>query len=112
MDHFTKRTLIDTQMLHLPTFSLLFFSKKRALHHDDQRRRHPGLAQSVHWARTSTRDLTAVTVRALLASEVRTEDGLLTDGAVLGTTEEEEEEGVIRWGHANRVGCGWIQAKF
>ena len=73
----------------------------------------PGIAQSVHWARTPAGEtgLTAQAMAALIESELQIEDGLI-DGLYTNFGSLAETEGgndVVAWGHATHVGCGWIQ---
>ena len=94
---------------------------KTRLHHDSWRQRstvlesgfynEPGVAQTVHWARTTGFDLNGQILEALIESDVRTEDGLV-DGLMTNLPyqkEVEENEAVVVFGQATHVGCGWIQ---
>ena len=66
----------------------------------------PGVAQSVHWARTGDFDLNGQILEALLESDLYIEDGLV-DG--LMTNLPYTENDVVAFGEATHVGCGWIQ---
>lgn len=90
----------------------------RLLHHDRKEDRQvlkegqdgnsdPGIAQSVHWARSKDLDLTSDVIQMLLESQLKIEDGLI-DG-FFSQISGDEQENVILWGHATHVGCGWIQ---
>ncbi len=72
----------------------------------DQFHDEPGVAQTVHWARTSGLDLNGETLEALMESNVATEDGLI-DGMM--TNLHFTEENTVVFGEATHVGCGWIQ---
>ena len=87
------------------------------LHHDpwhqrsavlnvDQMHHGPGVAQSVHWARTGDFDLNGRILEALLESDLSTEDGLI-DG--LMTNLPYTDSDFVAFGQATHVGCGWIQ---
>ena len=87
------------------------------LHHDpwhqrsavlnvDQMHHGPGVAQSVHWARTGDFDLNGSILEALLESDLSTEDGLI-DG--LMTNLPYTDSDLVAFGQATHVGCGWIQ---
>ena len=66
----------------------------------------PGVAQTIHWARTK-QGLGKEEVAELLDSNISIEEGLI-DG--LFTSFGENDEGnILSWGHATHVGCGWIQ---
>ncbi len=65
-----------------------------------------GISQSVHWARTNNSGLTDSVIKALLDSDIRTEEGAALVGGGIGF---EGGGDVIRWAHATHVGCGWIQ---
>ena len=66
------------------------------------------IAQTVHWARTSSLDINSEVIEALLASDLQSEDGLI-DGLFASFHDDEDDDNVIAWGHATHVGCGWIQ---
>ena len=98
-------------------------TKPEKLHHDSWRQRsvilkeensdrfhnEPGVAQTVHWARTPGFDLNGAILEALLESETQTEEGLV-DGLMTNLPYHEEgDENVVVFGQATHVGCGWIQ---
>jgi len=64
----------------------------------------PGVAQSVHWARTTSLSpgLNRKVLKELISSEIKVFDGFF-DGIY------EKNATILRWGHATHVGCGWIQ---
>ena len=72
----------------------------------------PGIAQSVHWARTSESGLNLEAMASLLDSDLQIEDGLI-DGLYtnFGTLADSlnSDDDIVAWGHATHVGCGWIQ---
>ena len=67
----------------------------------------PGVAQTVHWARTLGGGLDGPVVTKLLDSEVAIEEGLI-DG-LFTSLGSKDEDNILSWGHATHVGCGWIQ---
>ena len=69
----------------------------------------PGVAQTVHWARTNQMDFASQdTIDALIDSDLSIEEGLI-DGVFAKLGEEDDEGNVLSWGQATHVGCGWIQ---
>ena len=77
----------------------------------------PGVAQTVHWARTTGFDLNGEILEALIESDVQIEDGLV-DGLMTNLPEHNEaissksgenDEKLVVFGQATHVGCGWIQ---
>jgi len=99
------------------------------LHHDSWRQRstvleasdgnfhnEPGVAQTVHWARTPGFDINGKILEALIESHVQTEDGLV-DGLMTNLAFSESDSGsstnsnknLVVFGQATHVGCGWIQ---
>ena len=69
----------------------------------------PGVAQTVHWARTSKMGFgNKEVIDALIDSELSIEEGLI-DGVFARLGDEDEEGNVLSWGQATHVGCGWIQ---
>jgi len=96
------------------------------LHHDSWKQRstvlensdgnfynEPGVAQSVHWARTPGFDINGKILEALIESHIQTEDGLV-DGLITNLPFHESEaakdsEKLVVFGQATHVGCGWIQ---
>eukprot|EP00095_Tigriopus_kingsejongensis_P004672 maker-scaffold1703_size30640-snap-gene-0.8 protein:Tk04672 transcript:maker-scaffold1703_size30640-snap-gene-0.8-mRNA-1 annotation:"venom allergen 3-like" len=91
--------------------------RPKQLHHDHRDQRlvsvedrftnDPGIAQSVHWVRSNTFDLSQRTMIELANSEIQTEDGLI-DG-LFTTTLQNGGGHMITFGQATHVGCGWIQ---
>ena len=67
----------------------------------------PGVAQTVHWARTEDGGLDGGLVTRLLDSEVAIEEGLI-DG-LFTSLGSRDEDNILSWGHTTHVGCGWIQ---
>ena len=94
------------------------------LHHDSWRQRstvleatdgsfhdEPGVAQTVHWARTPGFDINGKILEELIESNVQTEDGLV-DGLMTNLPFHEnnaDSENLVVFGQATHVGCGWIQ---
>ena len=72
----------------------------------DQMHNGPGVAQSVHWARTGDFDLNGQILEALMDSDLSIEDGLI-DG--LMTNLPYTDSDIVAFGQATHVGCGWIQ---
>ena len=69
----------------------------------------PGVAQTIHWARTTKMGFGSKDViDALVDSELSIEEGLI-DGVFAKLGDEDEEGNLITWGQATHVGCGWIQ---
>ena len=69
----------------------------------------PGIAQTIHWARTNQMGFgNKDVIDALIDSELSIEEGLI-DGVFAKLGNEDEEGNVLSWGEATHVGCGWIQ---
>ena len=92
------------------------------LHHDHRRSvslenesgmerfvKEPGVAQTIHWARTKKMGFGyKEVIDSLLDSKLSTEEGLI-DGVFARLGDEDEDGNVLSWGEATHVGCGWIQ---
>ena len=69
----------------------------------------PGVAQTIHWARTNKMGFGRQDViDALINSELSTEEGLI-DGVFAKLGDEDKDGNLLSWGQATHVGCGWIQ---
>ena len=103
---------------YVPTDASPSPGKPRRLFHDrrslrlapiTERKYHKeaGIAQTVHWARTSALDMSASLMELLASSEIRTLDGTI-DALFLRGNETSGAPNVIM-AQSTHVGCGWIQ---
>lgn len=94
------------------------YSGVHKLHHDPKHQRssvlngqlaeEPGVAQTVHWARTEGFDLNGKILEDLIESDLQIEDGLV-DGLITNLPHADEDTNFVAFGQATHVGCGWIQ---
>ena len=69
----------------------------------------PGVAQTIHWARTKQVGFgSKEVIDGLINSKLSIEEGLI-DGVFARLGDEDKDGNVLSWGEATHVGCGWIQ---
>ena len=69
----------------------------------------PGVAQTIHWARTTNLGFgNKEVIDNLINSKLSIEEGLI-DGVFARLGDEDKNGNVLSWGEATHVGCGWIQ---